>query len=48
MKAYVNGIPKMKFSGPTYLAPLIKKALFHARKLTGSFAYEIMVILTDG
>ena len=39
MKAYIKAIPMLEFSGPTYLAPLIKKGLAHARKLQGAFGY---------
>ena len=48
IEAYHNAIYKIKFSGPTFFAPIIRKVNSMIKKDINNFKYNILMLLTDG
>lgn len=48
LEAYTNAVPHIVFSGPTFIANLIKTMLKFAQENAKNNIYTVAMILTDG
>lgn len=48
LSTYRSTLPHIKFSGPTYFAPVLEAFLEHCKRQFGKTNYNVLLILTDG
>lgn len=48
MGIYRQTLPTIKFSGPTYFAPVLERFMQHVKNMSQNPIYHVLLILTDG